>query len=209
MAKVGRMVKELMVQELTSTLKARPNFFVASVGGLQAVEADTLRKKLHTMQARMLMLKRTLAVYGTKTLPLNGAGSELFGGSVGLVFPGEDFIPVAKLLADFAKDRQEKIVIRGGFVDGQLLDRGAFEHLAKLPSKPQLIAELIGVLESPITDLILSLEGALGDLPWVIEEASKSRKLENPDEPPAAAVAPKPTTPDAPTDAGAASPPVA
>ena len=209
MAKVGRLVKELMVRELTEALRERPSFFVASMGPLQAVEADTLRKRLRTVNARLFRVRRTLGLQGFKSLQIDGSTTAMLEGSVGLVLPGEDIVPAAKLLVDFAKDHQEKLAVRGGLVEGQVLDKKGLEFLASLPSKPQLIAELIGVLESPITDLILTLEGALGELPWVIEEASKSRKADSPDEPPAAAVAPKPTTPDAPSDAGAASPPSA
>lgn len=174
MAKVGRLVKELMVQELTNALQVRPNFFVASLGSLSAAETDTLRKRLRTSQANVLMVKRTLGLRGVLAMKLDDA-KPLFEGSVALVLPGEDLIPAAKLLMDFAKEHQEKLTIRGGWVEGQCLDRTRVEELANLPPKPQLIAQLIGVLESPLADLIFTIEAALGELAWVLEEASKKR----------------------------------
>ena len=174
MAKVGRLVKDVMVQELTEALKERQNFFVASMGALSAIEADTLRKRLRTSKARMLMIKRTLGLQGMSALQMEEA-KPLFEGSIALVFPGEDLIPAAKLLADFAKQHEEKLRIRGGLVEGQVLDRTRFEELANLPPRLQLIAHVIGVLESPLANLVWTLESVLGEVAWVLEEASKTR----------------------------------
>lgn len=175
MPQVGRLAKDVMVQELTGQLKERPNFFVAGVGRLSATEANMLRKRLQVMRARMLMVKRTLGLQGLTALKIDGGVTRLFEGSIALVFPGEDLFPAAKLLADFAKADQEKLIIRGGLVDGQVLDSHQFTELANLPSRPELIGQLIGVLESPLADVVFTLEQVLGDLPWVLEEASKSR----------------------------------
>lgn len=174
MAKVGRLIKESMVEELTTELSQRQNFFVAGVGRLSAVEADTLRKRLHGVQARVLMVKRTLGRQGLMALKLNDLES-LLQGSVALVIPGEDLVPAAKLLADFAKVDEDKLVVRGGFVEGQLLDKRRFTELANLPSRPQLLAELIGSLESPMTDVVMTIERLVGELAWVIEEAAKTK----------------------------------
>lgn len=176
MAKAGRLVKELMVRELAAALADRSSFFVASIGALQATEADELRKRLRSVQARMLLVKRTLARRGVPALQRADGLETLFSGSVALIVPGEDLIPAAKLLADFAKDRKEKLLIRGGWVEGQAVDQARFQEVAGLPAKPQLIAQLIGVLESPLTSLIFTVEQVLGDVPWVLEEASHTKE---------------------------------
>ena len=186
MAKVGRLVKELMVQELTTALTTRPNFFVASLGSLSAAETDTLRKRLRTSQAQVLMVKRTLGLHGLSAMNLDDA-KPLWEGSVALVLPGEDIIPVAKLLMDFAKENQDKLTVRGGLVEGQVLDRKRFEELAGLPPKPQLIARLVGILESPLADLVFTVEAVLGEIAWVLEEASKTTSQSAPQATPAPA----------------------
>ena len=209
MPKVGRQVKESMVQELTSALKERPVFFVASVGPLQAGDADTLRKRLSGVQARLLMMKRTLGLQGIRALKLDQTEG-LFDGSVTLVLPGEDIIPAAKLLFDFAKEAQDKLTVRGGFIDGELFDQQRLKELADLPSKPVLIAQLIGVIESPISDVIMTLEAAISELAWVIEEASKKKPAADPagsgTEAPAVVSEAAPATPAAPAAAPAAEP---
>ncbi len=173
MAKAGRLVKELIVREVAQALTERPNFFVASLGPLQAPEADLLRKRLRKVQARLLMVKRTLGLRGISGLRLNGEVAGLFAESSVLVLPGEDVISAAKLLLDFVKEHQEKLTIRGGVVEGHLLDAKRFQDVAELPPKPQLIAQVIFAIESPLTDVVWTLERVLGDVAWVLEEASK------------------------------------
>ncbi len=173
MAKVGRLVKEYMLQELTETLRERSNFLVTSLGRIEAVELDTLRKQLRTMQARVFMTKRTLGLRGTSGLSLAELPA-LFEGSIALVFPGEDIIPAAKLLVDFAKSNQDKLFVRGGFVEGQLLNSKCVEELAALPGRTQLLAQVVAALEAPATELIFVLEQAIGEVAWVLEEASKT-----------------------------------
>ncbi|MBI3311904.1 MAG: 50S ribosomal protein L10, partial [Candidatus Omnitrophica bacterium] len=77
-------------------------------------------------------------------------------------------------LVDFAKDNQEKVTLRGGLVEGQLLDRNGLTGLAMLPSRPELLAQVVWALEAPMADLAMAVEGALGELAWVLEEAGKA-----------------------------------
>lgn len=179
MAKVGRRVKELMVEELTSALKTRPNFFVASVGALSASETDTLRKRLRATQSSLLVVKRTLGLHGLSVLAREEAGP-LFEGSLALVLPGDELVPIAKLLVDFAKDSQEKMTLRGGLVEGQVLDRHGLTSLAALPSRPELLAQVVWAVEAPVVDLAMTLESALGELAWILEEAGKAAKPAEP-----------------------------
>ena len=174
MAKVGRLVKDMVVQQITSTLKERPSFFVTSMGPLPAADADGLRKRLAGSQAKMVMVKRRLGLRGVADLKIEGLG-ELFAGSIALVFPGEDIVPAAKLLVDFAKANQDKIIIRGGLVEGQFLNTKRVEEVASLPSRLQLLANVVGTIEAPMTDLIFTVERVLGDLAYVLEEAGKKQ----------------------------------
>ena len=191
MAKVGRLIKELAVKELTTTLKERSNFFVASIGPVTSVDTDAFRKRLRANRAHLVTVKRTLGLKSLAALKLDEAAS-LFSGSIALVLPGEDLIPAAKLLVEFAKSNDEKVTVRGGWVEGQLLDKKRLEELAGLPSKPQLLAELILTLESPMTNVVMTVESVLGELARVLEEVGKKAPAA-PEAAPAAAPAPTPT----------------
>ena len=176
MAKVGRLVKETAVKELSDRLSQRPDFLVASVNRLTAGEADNLRQKLFASQARLVMIKRTL---GKRMLDQRNlaAVTELFEGSVGIVLPGEEILPAAKILVDFIKTREEKLAVRGGFIDGMLLDKTRVEQLASLPPKPVLLAQVLATIEAPIADVIFTLERLIGDLIWAADQAAEKKPL--------------------------------
>ncbi len=169
MANVGRMVKESIIQELSSTLAKRPNLFVTTVNRLPSAEADSLRQKLYTSQARLVLVKRRLGRRTVEQLNVPGL-AELLEGSVGLVLPGEDVLPAAKLIVDFIKTHEDQLAVRGGMVDGQLLDKTHVEELASLPPKPILLAQVVATLESPMADVIFTLEQLIGDVAWLLGE---------------------------------------
>lgn len=174
MADVGRMVKELSVEEFSATLAAAPNFFVTQINRLPATEADVLRQKLHTSQARLVMIKRRLSERALERLHTPGL-SDLVDGSVGFVFTSGDILQAAKLLIDFRKTHEEQLVVRGALIDGQLFDTTRVEQLAQLPPRPMLLAQVVLTIESPITDVIMTLEQLLGDLAWVAEQVAAHR----------------------------------
>lgn len=175
MAKIGRMVKEKMFEELASALKERSNLLIASMGPLKAAEADTLRKQLRGSQSRLVVAKRTLGSLGIASLKADDRLAQLLSGSVAFVLSGDDIVKTAKIVVDFAKANEGKLTVRGGWVEGQVVSEKHVAAIAGLPSKLQLIAEVVGALESPFSSLIWSLEHHLSDLAWVIEEAAKAK----------------------------------
>jgi len=174
MAKVGRLVKETMVSELSTQLGDRPNFFVARVDRLKSAEADALRQKLFSSQASLIMIKRTLGRRAAEQLNIPGL-MELFEGSVGVIIPGEDVLPAAKIIVDFIKTHAEQLSVRGGYIEGAVLDQKRVEHLASLPSKPVLLAQVLGMIEAPLADVIFTIERLVGDVMWAVEQAATQK----------------------------------
>ncbi len=173
MAQAGRLIKESMARELTEALGEQSNFVVTSLGALPAADADILRKQLSTVKARMRMVKRTIGAKVLSGLASKEKTAELLTGSVILVLTEDDAGPAAKILSQFSKSNEGKLSIQGGWVEGRLLDSAEMQAFANLPPRLQLIAQLIGTLDAPVTDLIFTLETICSELVWVLEEASK------------------------------------
>ena len=174
MAKVGQLVKESSASEISTRLGERPNFFIASVNRLSSPDTDLLRRRLFGLQARLLMIKRRV---GRRTLDtLNVAGlPDLLEGTVGLVLADEDVAGTAKLLMEFRKGHEEQLLVRGALIDGQLLDKLRVEELANLPPKPVLLAQVLGMIEAPISDVIFTIERLIGDVAWLAEQAAAQK----------------------------------
>ncbi len=174
MATAGRLVKASLLSELSATLAERPNFFVTSVNRLPASEANALRQKLFASRAHMMMVQRRLGLRAIESLNIAGL-NDLFEGSIVLVLPGEDALPTAKLIVEFIKTHEGQLAVRGGILDGQLLDPKRVEELASLPPKPMLLAQVVATLESPLADVIFTLERLIGDIAWLAEQAAEKK----------------------------------
>ena len=207
MAKVGRMVKEAMVEELSARRAERLNLLVTRVKPLSTPEADALRQKVHASQAEFMIVKRRLGQRACQGLQAKGI-VELLEGSVGLVLSQGDFLPAAKLIIDFIKSHEDQLAVRGAVLDGQLLDRGSVEELASLPPKPILLAQVVLTIESPLAGLIDTIERLVGDVAWVAEQAA-AKKSQAPEPSAEVRAAPEPPAgepPSAKPSAGDASP---
>ena len=176
MPNVGRLVKESVVKELSERLSQRPDVLVTTVNRLSSVEADSLRRKLFSSQARLVLVKRTLGKRMMDQLNLSSV-TELFEGSVGLILPGEDVLPAAKIIVEFIKTHEEQLAVRGAFIEGVLLDKQRVEELASLPPKPVLLAQVVATIESPMADLIFTVERLIGDLIWATDQAAEKKLL--------------------------------
>ena len=192
MPNVGRLVKESVVKELSERLTQRPDFLVTTITRLPAEAADSLRQKLFSSQARLVMVKQTLGARMLEQLNLSSV-TELFEGSVGLVLPGEDILPAAKIVVEFIKTHEEQLAVRGAFIEGVLLDKQRVEQLASLPPKPVLLAQVVATIESPMADLIFTIERLIGDLIWAADQAAEKKPA--PVEAKAPEPAPQPTPP--------------
>lgn len=189
MPDIGRMVKETSVKELANRLAKQPNFFVTQINRLTASDANVLRQQLFSSQSRLALIKRRLGLRVIEPLKISGL-PELLEGSVGLVFAGENVALTAKLIEEFRKAHEDQIAIRGGVVDGQLLSKARVVELAKLPPRPQLLAEVVGTLESPMADVVVTLERLLGDLAWLVEQVAEQKPAEAPSATPKADATP-------------------
>ena len=177
MAKIGRLVKERSIEELSTRLAERPNFFVTTMHRLPAAETDLFRKKLFAVNSSLLMVKRRLGQRTMERLQITGL-TDLLKGSVGFILAGDDILSTAKHLVEFRKAHEEQLLVRGAVIDGQLLSQELIEQLAQLPPRPILLAQVVATLEAPIADLALTIEHLLGEAIWVTEQLAEKAPVE-------------------------------
>ena len=80
----------------------------------------------------------------------------------------------AKVLADFAK-AHKKLELKGGILEGQVIDDKMVKSLAQLPSREALLAQVAGVLQAPMRGLVTVLSGPLRNLAYATEAVRKQK----------------------------------
>ena len=140
--------KVATVQEVKSKVDGTSTAVVTEYRGLTVAEISSLRKQLRTLGADYKVFKNTLvlrAITGTTFEPIG----QFLQGPTAIAFVDGDVSAVAKALRDFAKD-SPMLVVKGGVVDGQVVSFKELTALADLPSRDVLLAQLAGLLASPL-----------------------------------------------------------
>jgi large subunit ribosomal protein L10 len=140
--------KVATVEEVKSKVDGTSTAVVTEYRGLTVAEISTLRKQLRTLGADYKVFKNTLvlrAITGTSFEPIG----QFLQGPTAIAFVDGDVSAVAKALRDFAKD-SPMLVVKGGVVDGQVVSFKDLTALADLPSRDVLLAQLAGLLASPL-----------------------------------------------------------
>ncbi len=164
------------VAELKELLGDAKTFFLVDYQGLSAGELNSLRSKLRAVDARLLVAKNTLI---NVVLKANGVDdfADTLSGPTALVLIGNDPVAPAKVLTDFAKEQSKDLPApKGGMLQGQVVTASELERIAKLPSREQLLSELVGVLQAPLQQLVGVLEGPQRNMVGVLQNYSDKLK---------------------------------
>lgn len=140
--------KKAVVAEVNDVAQRAFSAVAAEYRGLTAGQMDELRKQARESGVYLHVVKNTLAkraVEGTDFECLNPA----LVGPIILGFSMEDPGAVGRVLKGFAKDN-DKLVITGVAIGGNLMDGQAIEQLASLPTYDEAVAMLMGTMQAPI-----------------------------------------------------------
>ncbi len=145
---LNRSEKQAVIEEVTSLAASAQTLVMAEYRGITVADMTRLRSQARDKGVNLSVLKNTLArraVAGSafEVVADQMTGPLIYGFSI-------DAVAAAKVVADFAKTN-DKLVIRAGAFGGKALDVNAVKQLANVPSKEVLLAQLCGLLMSPIS----------------------------------------------------------
>lgn len=150
-----RQAKETMVASLTEVFKKAQVGFLVDFRGLTVAQASDLRRKLRGAKSDMRVVKNNLARIALKGTAFEQIENDLVD-TRALVF-GNDPIGPAKVLTGFLKDNEKLKYITGLLVkgtSGQKVNQAMAKALADLPSREQLIGQLLGLMQAPAAQFL-------------------------------------------------------
>lgn len=152
--------KQEAVNVIAGKLQQSPSTVVADYRGLNVAQVTELRKQLREAGIEFQVLKNSLvrrATEGTELSSLN----DILTGPTAIAFSGEDAVAPAKILNEFAK-KNEALKLKGGVVEGKVVDVAQIKALADLPSREGLLSMLLSVLQAPMRNFALAVK-AVGE----------------------------------------------
>jgi large subunit ribosomal protein L10 len=155
--------KKAVVAEVSAQVANAQTIAVAEYRGIAVGDLTALRAKARESGVYLRVLKNTLVRRAIAGTPFEGLAGDLTGPLIYGI--SADPVAAAKVLNDFAKGN-DKIVLRAGSYAGKTLDKAAVQALASIPSREELLAKLLGVMQAPVS----GFAGALAALAKKREE---------------------------------------
>ena len=145
---LNRNEKQTVVADVAAQAARSQTLALAEYRGLTVAHLDVLRKQAREKGVYLHVLKNTLARRAVAGTPFEVASESMVGP---LIYSfSEDAVAAAKVLSDFAKGN-DKLIVKGGAYAGKALTADGIKSLAAIPSKEVLLAQLLGLLQSPVS----------------------------------------------------------
>jgi large subunit ribosomal protein L10 len=167
--------KNVIIDALVEKLNQYPHFYLTDISALNAYDTFALRKKCYEKDIALMVVKNTLL---RKALEKSGNKfEELYGvlkQSTSIMFSETGNTP-AKLIREFRKDH-DKPILKAAFVEESIyLGDESLELLTTLKSKNELIAEVISLLQSPMRNVISSLQSGGNKVAGLVKALSEKK----------------------------------
>jgi large subunit ribosomal protein L10 len=179
--------KELIVSELRDIVGRSSGAILTEYRGLTVAEVTDLRKRLRAADAEYHIVKNTLF----KIAVGDEAGAQLdtlLAGPTAIVFSRSDIVAPTKAMLDFLREiKKPEIKLKGGWIDGKIYNVEQVTALSKLPPREQLVAQLIGSLNAPASNLVGTLNNIIGEFVRTVQAIADKRGGEGGAEAPAPA----------------------
>lgn len=166
--------KSELVQQLKEKIEKAPVVILLDFKGIDANSISDFRKALKKNNAELKVVKNTLLYRACNGTQLYDK-IDLFKEQTALIIGYEDIVAPAKLLKEFLKGKEDAKV-KGGLVEGVYADAQKIDYLASLPSKEVLVAQLLAVLQAPITNLVRVLNALPQKTVLVLDAIRKEKE---------------------------------
>ncbi len=145
---LNRSEKENVVKDVAALVEKAQTLVMAEYRGITVADMTLLRVSAREQNVSLTVLKNTLARRAVAGTSFESVADQMTGP---LIYSfSEDAVAAAKVVADFAK-KNDKLVIRAGAYKGQALDVNKVKELANIPSREVLLAQICGLLQSPMS----------------------------------------------------------
>lgn len=168
------------VEDLQQRLRSSAVVILTDYRGLSVGEIGALRSKLREASLEYRVAKNTLLGRAAEGAGVSGLTPYLVGPTA-VVFGRDDPGAPARILQEFIR-QYRKLEIKGGVVEGQALDPAGVQSLASLPTKRELLAMLLGMIQSPMRGLMTVLQGPQRGLVTALDALRKQREATAPAE---------------------------
>ncbi len=174
---MNRAEKAAAVNELAETMGGAPHAFLIDYTGITVPAVTDLRRQIRGARSEYLVVKNTLALRAIKGRPLEALSSH-FSGMTAVAYSRSDAVALAKVIHTFGKTNPH-VRVKAALLDGKVVPASSLEALATLPTRPELIARLIGLIQSPVRRLVTVLSAPQRNLAATVSAIAMTKSRPN------------------------------
>ena len=150
--------KKQIVAELAEKMKNASSGVLVDYKGINVADDTQLRAEMRKNNVEYSVVKNTLTRRAVKEAGYEGL-DDVFNGATAMATT-EDYTAAARILCEYA-EKNDKFIIKAGFVAGETLDSDGVKSLAKIPSKPVLYAKFLGSIQSPLYSFAYAIQAII------------------------------------------------
>ena len=174
---MNRTDKKEAIEVIQERLSKRSSAICVDFLGVNVEQISRFRQELRSASGEYQVVKNTLARRAVAGTPFENL-TEFLVGPTGIVFCPEDAANVAKVVTKFAEEGGKGIVVKGGLVEGAVLNADGIKQVSKLPPRQELLSQLVSSLQSPLSGLVNTLEGVTREFVLTLEAVAAKRASE-------------------------------
>lgn len=167
--------KEEELNQLKKDLNDAKNLFVAQFQGMTVAQDTELRQKVRGANSKYRVVKNTLARIAAQGTPAENVAKS-FDGSTAIAYNNTEPVVLAKTLTAYAK-ANPLFMFKAGLVEGRVVNVTDIANIAAMPSKEELIAKLLFLINSPAQRLAVAMNGVARNLAVVVGQAVEQGKF--------------------------------
>jgi large subunit ribosomal protein L10 len=169
-----RSEKEQIVAEVTEVVGRARGMFFTDFSGLTVEQATELRREFRKSGVDYKVVKNTLIQKALESLTGYDKVYDKLGGPTGVAFAFDDPVTPARIIQKF-KEKHSKLSLKVCVLEKEVYDGSKLDVLAKLPSRKEMIASILGSLQAPLAGVPTVLIAVIRDLVSVVGEIEKKK----------------------------------
>lgn len=153
--------KQLLLDHLKELIENSESFVVAKTNKMNSLATVSLRNTLAKSKAEMEVVKKRVFVKAAQSAGIGNIEVKELVGSIAVFFAREDSLGIAKEIFKFSGENQDALEVLCGHFDGKLYNGADVKSLSELPSKDEMRAQFLGLLEAPMAQTLATMEALL------------------------------------------------
>ena len=169
-----RSEKEQIIAEVEEKVSRAKSMYLADFTGITVEQINELRREFRKSGVEYRVVKNTLAKKALERATGYDTVFPKLTGPTAIAFGYDDPIAPAKIIKKF-RDKHQKLQVKACVLDKQVYEGSRFDEFAKMPSRAEIVASILGSIQAPIAGLVGAIGAVMRDLVNVVDAIEKKK----------------------------------